>query len=199
LLDWVGAGPPTVDSIAGARLLEFGHAHVDAISENGPVLGVRSLEADGLTVPVLDKVMSYWGAGYPKTRLERRFIAGDPAPKAERRFISSPVTDEMLAPSATGRGIVQFADQPLSEDDYRRLAAWLEDYPDMTLRVYSSAVIRDLEFLRFFPSLRNFAADTLWNLESLNGLRHLPESLRRLGLGATKRQLDRAFSNASRS
>ncbi len=48
----------------------------------------------------------------------------------------------------------------------------------MTPRVYSSATIRDLEFLRFFPSLREFSADTLWNLESLDGLRHLPESLR---------------------
>jgi hypothetical protein len=60
----------------------------------------------------------------------------------------------------------------------------------MTLRVYSSAAIRDLEFLRFFPSLRNFAADTLVNLASLDGLRHLPETLQELGLGATKRQLD---------
>ena len=96
----------------------------------------------------------------------------------------------MLAPSATGRGIVQFAYQPLADDEYRRLAAWLEDYPEMTLRVYSSAAIRDLEFLRFFPSLQSFAADTLVNLASLDGLRHLPESLRGLGLGATKRQLD---------
>jgi len=67
----------------------------------------------------------------------------------------------MLAPSATGRGIVQFAYEPLTDDEYRRLAAWLEDYPEMTLRVYSSATIHDLEFLRFFPSLREFAADTL--------------------------------------
>jgi hypothetical protein len=85
---------------------------------------------------------------------------------------------------------VQFAYQPLTDDEYRRLAAWLEDYPEMMLRVYSSAVIRDLEFLRFFPSLRRFAADTLWNLGSIDGLRFLPETLHGLGLGATKRQLD---------
>ena len=98
----------------------------------------------------------------------------------------------MLAPSATGRGIVQFGYQPLTDDDYRRLAAWLEDYPEMMLRVYSSPAIRDLEFLRFFPSLQNFGADTLLNLGSFEGLRHLPETLRGLGLGATKRQLDLA-------
>jgi hypothetical protein len=41
--------------------------------------------------------------------------------------------------------------------------------------------------LRFFPSLRNFAADTLGNLASLDALRHLPETL---GLGSTKPSLD---------
>jgi hypothetical protein len=41
----------------------------------------------------------------------------------ERRFIGSPVTDDRLARSATGRGIVQFGYQPLTDDDYRRLAA----------------------------------------------------------------------------
>lgn len=81
------------------------------VSDEG-ILGERPLEADGFAVPATVDVVSYWGAGFPKTRVERRFIAGDPPPKAERRFISSPLTDEMLAPSATRRGIVQFADQP---------------------------------------------------------------------------------------
>ena len=187
MLDWVGAAPPSSESIAAAPLLEVGHAHLDVItSEGGAILG----ETSPRTPPATETVMSYWGAGYPKIRAERRFIADDPPPRAERRFVGSPLTDEMLAPSATGRGIVQFAYQPLTDDEYRRLAAWLEGYPEMTLRIYSSAVIRDLEFLRFFPSLQNFAADTLWNLESLDGLRHLPETLRTLGLGATKRKLD---------
>ena len=189
LLDWAGAEPPTAEAIAGAPLLEVGHAHIDVISsDGGSIVGERTVNGDAPAVP--ETVLSYWGAGYPKTRLERRFIAGDPAPKAERRFISSPLTDEMLAPSATGRGVVQFGYQPLTDDEYPRLAAWLEQYPEMTLRVYSSTAIRDLEFLRFFPTLQNFAADTLLNLGSLDGLRHLPDTLRGLGLGATKRQLD---------
>ena len=189
LLDWIGAQLPTAESTAGAALLEAGHAHIDVISsDGGSILGERPPDADGVAVP--ETVISYWGAGYPKTRLERRFIAGDPAPKAERRMVSSPLTEEMLRPSPAGRGIVQFGYQPLTDDDYRRLAAWLEDYPEMTLRAFSSAAILDLEFLRFFPSLRNFAADTLWNLASIDGLRHLPETLRGLGLGATKRALD---------
>ena len=188
VLDWVDAEPPTAEAISGAPVLEVGHAHIDVItSDGGVILGETPLTD---VPPDSEQVMSYWGAGYAKTRAERRFIAHDPPPKAERRFVSSPLTDEMLAPSATGRGVVQFGYQPLTDSEYKRLAAWLEDYPEMTLRVYSSAVIRDLEFLRFFPSLRNFAADTLWNLESLDGLRHLPETLQELGLGATKRQLD---------
>jgi hypothetical protein len=190
-MDWVGTEPPTAESIAGAVFLETGHARVDVISsDGGAVLGERPLDADGLSAPAVETVVSYWGAGYASARAERRFVAGDPPPQAERRFVGSPLTDEMLAPSATGRGIVQFGYQPLTDDEYRRLAAWLEDYPEMTLRVYSSAEICDLEFLRFFPSLQSFAADALWNLESLDGLRHLPETLRALGLGATKRQLD---------
>jgi hypothetical protein len=189
LHDWVGDEPPTAESIAGAGVLEVGYAHIDVITsdDGGALLGEAPL--DGIP-PLPGHIVSYWGAGYPKSRIERRFIAGDPPPQAERRFVSSPLTDEMLAPSATGRGIVQFGYQPLTDGDYGRLASWLEGYPEMTLRVYSSAVIRDLEFLRFFPSLRSFAADTLWNLQSLDGLRHLPETLQGLGLGATKRQLD---------
>lgn len=188
LLDWVGAESPTAESIAGASLLVVGHAHIDAItSDGGAILGERPLGVDGLTVP--DSVPSYWGAGYPKTRAERRFIAGDQAPQWERRFLSPPLTDEMLRPSATGRGIVQFS-SPLTDGDYGRLATWLREYPQMTLRVYGSLVIRDLEFLRFFPFLERFEADALHNLESADGLRHLPESVEALALGATRRQLD---------
>ena len=51
----------------------------------------------------------------------------------------------------------------------------------------------DLEFLRFFPTLRRFAADAMWDsLISLDGLRHLPTDLEELGIGATKVRLDLA-------
>ncbi|HST26526.1 MAG TPA: hypothetical protein VLJ76_11075 [Gaiellaceae bacterium] len=187
LLDWVGAEPPTSASIAGAPLLEIGHAAVDVIvSEGQPILGEHPL---GVEFTVLEHVMSYWGPGFPKSRLERRFVTGDPVAKAERRFVQPPLTDEMLAPSATGRGIIQFQ-EPFGDDEYRRLARWLENYPEMTLRVFSSPTIRDLEFLRFFPSLQSFAADTLFYFESADGLRHLPSTLRGLGLGAMRRPID---------
>ena len=188
LLDWVGSEPPTAESIAGAPLLEAGHAHIATISEEGgTVLGARALESDGLMPPA--EVRSHWSPSYPALRAERRFIAGDPAPQWERRWVSSPLTDEMLRPSATGRGIVQFS-RILSVEDFGRLADWLRQCPQMTLRVYGSSEIRDLEFLRFFPSLRRFDADTLYELGNANGLRHLPEDLEALALGATRGKLD---------
>jgi hypothetical protein len=97
----------------------------------------------------------------------------------------------MLRPSATGRGVVQFSSL-LADDEFRRVAEWLRAYPRMTLRAYGGydGSIRDLEFLRFFPTLRRFAADALWDrIESLDGLRHLPDDLEELGLGATRRPL----------
>ena len=66
----------------------------------------------------------------------------------------------------------------------------------MTLRAYGSYdhSIVDLEFLRYFPTLRRFGADALWDsLTSLDGLRHLPANLEQLGIGATKAKLDLAI------
>ena len=66
----------------------------------------------------------------------------------------------------------------------------------MGLRAYGSydGSIRDLEFLRFFPSLRSFWADALWDrLASSDGLRHLRADLDEAGLGATRRPLDLAI------
>ena len=108
--------------------------------------------------------------------------------------MSSPLTDEMLRPSPTGRGVVQF-DHRLTDDDFHLLGEWFRAYPEMDLRAYGSYdhSITDLEFLRFFPTLRRFAADALWDsLTSLDGLRHLPTELEELGIGATKVKLDLA-------
>jgi hypothetical protein len=127
LLDWVGPEPPSAESIAGAPLLEAGHAHIATISdEGGALLGERPLESDGLVPPA--EVRAHWAPAYLALRAERRFIADDPPPQWERRRVSSPLTDDMLRPSATGRGVVQF-NSPLTDDDFRRLADWISDYP----------------------------------------------------------------------
>jgi len=50
LVDWVGVAPPDAESIAGAVLLDNGMAHVKTIQETGgQILGVRSLDLDGVT------------------------------------------------------------------------------------------------------------------------------------------------------
>ena len=194
LHDWVGTDVPTSAAIAGSPVIAIGRAHVRVIADGGgEVLGLRPLGGDGIEVP--DQVSTFWGPAYPGQRLARRFIDGDPPPTAEVRVVGSPVTDEMLAPSATGRGTVQFRSR-LTDDDFRRLGAWFADYPEMGLRAYGSydGSIRDLEFLRFFPSLRSFWADALWDhLASSDGLRHLRADLDELGLGATRRPLDLAI------
>jgi len=193
LLDWVGDAPPTGDAIAGRPLLESGHLHVRSIGETGgTVLGHRPLELDGIIPP--PRVPAYWGYKFPAMRAEAVFVDGkrERAPKAERRILRAPLTDEQLRPSPTGRGAVQFSTM-LTDAEFERLAAWLRDYPEMTLRAYGSydGSIRDLEFLRFFPTLRRFDVDSVWShLRSLDGLRHLPDDVEQLALGATKRGLD---------
>ena len=176
----------------GARCC-VGNAHVRLVSfGGGAILGERPLAADGIEPPAT--VDSYWGDGYAVARAEQRFIAGDPQPTSDFRQVSSPLTDEMLRPALTGRGVVQF-DRRLTDDDFRKLGEWFRAYPEMDLRAYGSYdhSITDLEFLRFFPTLRRFAADALWDsLTSLDGLRHLPTDLEELGIGATKAKLDLA-------
>jgi hypothetical protein len=194
ILDWVDDAPPSSDSIAGSPLLEVGNAHVRLISfAGGAILGERPLSVDGIEPPT--SVDTYWGDGYAMVRAELRFIAGDPPPISDFRQVSSPLTPDMLEPSPTGRGVVQF-DRRLTDDDFRLLGEWFRPYPDMTLRAYGSYdhSIVDLEFLRFFPTLRRFGADALWDsLTSLDGLRHLPTDVDELAIGATRSKLDLAI------
>ena len=191
ILDWVGDAPPDAEAIAGSAVLAVGNAHVRLISfGGGAILGERPLSADDIEIP--PTIDSYWGDGYGVARAERRFIAGDPKPTSDFREVSSPLTAEMLGPSMTGRGVVQFRTR-LTDEDFGQLGEWFRAYPEMSLRAYGSYdhSITDLEFLRFFPTLRRFGADALWDsLTSLDGLRHLPADLEELGLGATKARLD---------
>jgi len=194
VLDWVGDAPPTAEAIAGRPILGVGVMHVRGISYGGgAVIGERPLGADGIEPPV-GSVGTHWGEGFPTLRAERRFIAGDPPPAAERRHVSSPLTDEMLRPSPTGRGVIQF-DRLLTDADFERLSEWMSRYPEMMLRAYGSydGSIRDLEFLRFFPTLRRFDADALHSkIRSLDGLRHLPDDLEELAIGDTTPRQDLA-------
>jgi hypothetical protein len=103
------------------------------------------------------------------------------------REVASPLTREMLRPPDPRGHTVQFS-TPLTDEDHRALAAWLRAYPRVTLRAYGA--LPDLEFLRFYPDVRRFSADALYDhLESFEGLRHLHPDLHALTLGETRRRL----------
>jgi hypothetical protein len=110
------------------------------------------------------------------------------------RDVRSPLTNDMLRPPPRDRGVIQFQSM-LTDADFVRLGEWLSQYPQMTLRAYGSydGSIRHLEFLRFFPFLRRFSVDAVYqSLESIDGLRYLPDSAEKITIGRTKRRLDLA-------
>jgi hypothetical protein len=191
LLRWVDTQPPTLDSIAGAEVMQVGHAHVGTIGDGGgSIVGYRALDRDGLAAP--ESVRSWWGDGAARAELEHIFVHGDPPPSYETREVASPLTDDMMRPFTAPCGRVQF--QSLMTDaDFAKLADWMSTQPNIGLRAYGAydGSIVDLEFLRFFPEISDFSADALWlSLRTLDGLRHLRDDLTDLTIGATKTRLD---------
>ncbi len=103
------------------------------------------------------------------------------------REVSSPLTDEDLAPLVPEHTTVQFSSR-LTDDDYRTLADFMAEYPHIKLRVYGGydGSIQDLDFLRFFPRLRHFAVDAFYELPSLDGIAYLSDELESLLIGWTR-------------
>src|SRR5215831_19040030 len=105
-----------------------------------------------------------------------------------RRSLQRPLTPEQLRPLEPEVTLLQFS-QGLTDDEYRAVAALLDDRPDVTLRAYGGygRTIPNLEWLRFFPRIRRISIDSLWGvLGSVDGLRHLPDDLEELGMGNLK-------------
>lgn len=51
---WLGAGPPNSSDIAGIPFIAFGMMHIKAITTTGgKILGERSLDIDGIELPLL--------------------------------------------------------------------------------------------------------------------------------------------------
>ncbi|NGZ99607.1 leucine-rich repeat domain-containing protein [Nocardioides sp. W3-2-3] len=83
----------------------------------------------------------------------------------------------------------------MTQADYEWLGSWFQDHPHKELRAYGGydGSITDLDFLRFFPTLRRFRADRLdISLTSIEGLRYLPADAVSLGIGKTKRRVSLA-------
>jgi hypothetical protein len=112
------------------------------------------------------------------------------------REVKSPLTDDMLAPLDSRCIVVQWASR-LTDDDFRKLAAFMESYPNVKLRAYGyySDRLTSLDFLKYFPFTKRFQVDSFY-LESLDGLRCLPPSLELLAIGRTKKRLSLAVLKA---
>lgn len=103
------------------------------------------------------------------------------------RQVAPPLGPQDLTPLEPQCTMVQFASR-LSDDDMRLLADFLAGYPDVGLRVYGSydRSITDLDFLRFFPRLRKFSVDAIYELADLEGIGHLSPELEKLVIGRTR-------------
>lgn len=105
--------------------------------------------------------------------------------------VRSPIPTETLKSINSGVTHVQFV-SALTEADYKAVANRMRPLPDISLRAYGSydGTITDLDFLRHFPFLRSFQADALYHsLVNIEGLAYLPEDVRFIGLGQTKKKL----------
>ena len=111
------------------------------------------------------------------------------------RNVASPLTEEMLTPLDPRCRWVQFNSR-LTDADFAVLGQWIAQYQSVTLRAYGSYdhSITDLDFLRHFPTVTRFSADTLHNsLQSFDGLGFLPKDVVDLTLGQTKKRLSLAI------
>ena len=102
------------------------------------------------------------------------------------RELRSPLTPDQLRPLDPRCRIVQFR-EPLVEAELRRVAAFVDEYPTVTLRIYGHQTYSTLSFLEHLAGARRLQLD-IFLLEDMSGLRFLRADLEALGLGATKKR-----------
>lgn len=115
------------------------------------------------------------------------------------RQLESPLSDAQLRPLDPGCRVVQFSN-PLSNAELRKVADFMRVYPGVSLRVYGHYGNGcDLDFLKYFPFLRRFQID-VFDLQDIDGLRHLPDNLEFLGFSQTRsKRFSLAFLSRFRS
>lgn len=84
--------------------------------------------------------------------------------------------------------------RPLDPAAWEQLAGLMQGRPEIALRLHTAAS-RDLEPLRFFPSLKRLSVD-LYGLEDVGGFSHLKQGLDYLGFGRTKKRFSLRFLEA---
>jgi hypothetical protein len=199
LMDWIGDTPPTAEAIRESRLLEMGHFHVVSIAESaGEILGSVPLSKRDAAL-AQQEPRSYWGGAFMVRSAARLSELGSEEYRRANkelaqaglfpqiRELRSPLRRQMLEPLEDRIKVVQFG-QPLSDRELKRVGRFMADYPDMRLRMYGHNNRLDLEWLRYFKSHRNLMVNA-HNLDTFDGLRHLPESVTQLALGQTKKKL----------
>ncbi|MGI5521850.1 hypothetical protein ACQEUX_12980 [Micromonospora sp. CA-259024] len=106
--------------------------------------------------------------------------------------VRSPVDVAQLRARMRDADVVQFS-EPLTEAEYRSVAALLGDNPLVPLRVYGfDDDLATLRFLRWFPHVRRFSVAGLWRLTDLAPLDQLSADVEFLDIGETRRPLDLA-------
>ncbi|WP_327031679.1 hypothetical protein [Micromonospora ureilytica] len=106
--------------------------------------------------------------------------------------VRSPVDVTQLRARLGHADVVQFS-EPLTEAEYRSVAALLVDHPMVPLRVYGfDDDLATLRFLRWFPHVRRFSVASLWHLTDLTPLDQLSADVEFLDIGETRKPLNLA-------
>ncbi|RKN22120.1 hypothetical protein D7147_05215 [Micromonospora musae] len=101
--------------------------------------------------------------------------------------VRSPVDFGQLRARLGAADVVQFS-QPLTEAEYRSLAALLAEHPTVPLRAYGSDdELATLRFLRWFPHVRRFSVAELRHLTDLAPLDQLSADVDYLDIGETRK------------
>lgn len=116
---------------------------------------------------------------------------------AESWFVTvkSPITAKQLAAIDIKKkiGCVQF-ETKLTQCDHMKLAERLRHFPEIYLRAYElfGSAENDLDFLQHYKGLKRLSVD-LYNLQSVEGIQHIADSLEYFVFGKTKKKMSVEF------
>lgn len=109
--------------------------------------------------------------------------------------VKSPITSRQLSAIDKDKkvGRVQFATK-LTQRDHLKLAERLRRFPDIYLRAYElfGTPEPDLDFLQHYKGLKRLSVD-LYNLQSIEGIQHIADSLEYFVFGKTKEKISMEF------
>jgi len=107
--------------------------------------------------------------------------------------VEPPITSKQLSTINEKVGRVQFS-AALTERDHKKLAQHLRQFPEIHVRAYElfGSPERNLDFLKHYKGLKRLCVH-LEQLESINGIHHVADTLEYFEFGKTKRKFDLGF------